>query len=141
MGASGTERPVRVVLVDAREERRALMVAVVEGDGDRAVVVAEADSPLAAICAVGQEQADAVVLDLCMPIPIGLLTVRKIRRSFPTVAVVVCSFDLDPATVAEALAAGADACLAKPASPYQLGNALAGARRRPQAAVASPTAA
>lgn len=120
--------PLRVVLVDNRRERRDLMVGVVEGAGGRATVVGEADGRSAA-AAVDAEQSDAAVVDVRMPVSEGLQTVRALRRTFPTLAIVVCSFDLDPATVRDVLAAGADACLAKPASPYDLVAALEAARR------------
>lgn len=125
----GMEGPLRVVLVDSREERRALMTGVVEGDGGRAVVVAEADGPESAVFAVREEQAHAVVVDVWMPVAAGLRTLRALRGAFPSLGLVVCSFDMDGATVGQALAAGADACLPKPASPHELVDALAAAHR------------
>ena len=121
---------LRVVLVDARAERRKLMVDVVEARGDRARVVAEADSLETARRAVDEERADAVVVDLRMPTAEGLRTVQQLRRVFPRLGIVVCSFDLSRATIEEALLAGADACLPKPASPYELVGALDAARRQ-----------
>ena len=121
---------LRVVLVDAREERRKLMLDVVEAWRDRARVVAEADGLDTARRAVEEERADAVVVDLRMPAPEGLRTVQQLRRVFPRLGIVVCSFDLSRATIEEALLAGADACLLKPASPYELVGALDAARRQ-----------
>jgi len=121
---------LRVVLVDARAERRKLMFDVVEAPGDRARVVAEADSVEAARRAVDEECADAVLVDLRMPTAEGLRTVQHLRRAFPQLGIVVCSFDLSRATIEEALLAGADACLPKPASPYELVGALDAARRQ-----------
>jgi DNA-binding NarL/FixJ family response regulator len=132
---------MRVVLVDSREERRALMTSVVEGDAERAVVVAEADGPDTAVLAVREGEADAVVVDIWMPVAAALGTLRALRRSFPSLAIVVCSFDMDAATVGRALAAGADACLPKPASPHELVAALRAAQGRPAPALASTTAA
>ena len=130
---------LRVVVVDAREERRKLMVDVVEG-GDRAAVVAEAGSLEAACAAVDEKRPDALVVDLRMPTPEGLRTVQQLRRTFPRLGIVVCSFDLSRATIEEALLAGADSCLPKPASPYELVGALDAARRRAStAAVAAAT--
>ena len=127
---------LRVVLIDAREERRKLMFDVVEAFGDRARVVAEADSLEAAQAAVDGECPDAALVDLHMPTPEGLRTVQQLRRVFPRLGIVVCSFDLSRATVEEALLAGADACIPKPASPYELVRVLDAARRRaPIAAV------
>lgn len=121
---------LRVVLVDAREERRKLMFDVVESRGDRARVVAEADSLEAARRAIDEESADVVVVDLRMPTAEGLRTVQELRRTFPRLGIVVCSFDLSRATIEEALLAGADAYLPKPASPYELVGALDAARRQ-----------
>lgn len=121
---------LRVVLVDPREERRKLMVDVVEGGGDRAVIVAEAGSLEAAHVAVDEKRPDAVVVDLRMPTPEGLRTVQQLRRLFPRLGIVVCSFDLSRATIEEALLAGADSCLPKPASPFELVGALDAARGR-----------
>jgi DNA-binding NarL/FixJ family response regulator len=112
--------------VDNRKERRDLMIGVVEGA--RAVIVGETDGPSAA-GAVDAEQPDAVVVDVRMPVSEGLQTIRALRRLFPPLAIVVCSFGLDRETVRDVLAAGADACLAKPASPYDLVSALEAARR------------
>ena len=120
---------LRVVLVDAREERRKLMIDVVEGLGDRAVVVAETDG-LEASAAVEKASPNGVVVDLRMPTPDGLRTLQQLRRMFPRLGIVVCSFDLSAATIEEALLAGADACLRKPASPYELVGALDAACRR-----------
>lgn len=121
---------LRVVLVDSREERRRLMVDVVEGEGDRAFVVAEADSPESARVAVGKERADVVVVDVRMPTAVGLRTIQHLREECPGLGIVVCSFDLDAATTREALLFGADACVPKPASPFELVGALVGARPR-----------
>jgi CheY-like chemotaxis protein len=115
---------LRVVVVDARGERRKLMVDVVESLGARAVVVAEAYDLGSACTAVAQACPNGVLLDLRMPILAGLRTVQQLRRTFPWLPIVVCSFDLSAATVDEALVAGADACLRKPATPYELVGAL-----------------
>jgi DNA-binding NarL/FixJ family response regulator len=130
MGPREREEQLRVVLVDARAERRTLMFDVVEAWENRARVVAEADSLETARLAVDEECADAVVVDLRMPTAEGLRTVQQLRRTFPRLGIVVCSFDLSRATIEEALLAGADACLPKPASPYELVGALDAARRQ-----------
>lgn len=104
------------------------MVDVVHGDGGRVCVVAAADSHASALRAVDTEGADAVVIDLRMPTVEGLRTVRDLRTAFPALAIVVCSFDLDRATVRQILAEGADACVAKPASHGDLVRVLEAAR-------------
>lgn len=143
MESSQTElssAPLRVVLVDTREDRRKLMIDVVDARGDRALVVAEAGSLDAARAAIGEECPDAVLVDIRMPTAVGLHTVQELRREFPRVGIVVCSFDLSRATVEEALLAGADECLAKPASHFELVGALDAARRRASTAGATAAA-
>jgi DNA-binding NarL/FixJ family response regulator len=106
---------LRVVLVDARQERRGLMRNLVDGSESGASVVAEAGDRDAALLMVDEQRADVVLLDVQMPIADGLGTIRDLRGSFPRLGIVVCSFDLDRAIVQDARAQGADACLAKPA--------------------------
>ena len=133
---------VRVVLVDARDERRDLMHHVVEGDGQRALIVGEAATQDAALLLVNEQRADAVVVDIAMPVPEGLRTIGALRRSFPRLGIVVCSFDLNGDRAAQALAEGADACLAKPASRHDLLAALetASSQRDPLVGVSAAAA-
>lgn len=109
-----------VVLVDARAERRQLMRRVVEGTEAGATVVAEADSEASALALVEEHHADAVVLDIQMPVEQGLAAITALRARFPRLAIVVCSFHLDGSTRERAMANGADAYLAKPISPREL---------------------
>jgi DNA-binding NarL/FixJ family response regulator len=114
----------RVVLVDVRAERRQLMRHVVEGGETGAIVVAEADSESAALLLVEQQHADAVVLDIQMPVEQGLQAIAALRNRFSRLAIVVCSFHLDGKTRERALAQGADVYLAKPISPRELNAAI-----------------
>lgn len=91
-------------------------------------MVAEADGPEAAVLAVGAEGANAVVLDVGMPVAEGLRALQALRGAFPALAIVVCSFDMGAATVTQALAAGADACLPKPVGSHDLVAALQAAQ-------------
>jgi DNA-binding NarL/FixJ family response regulator len=97
---------------------------VVEGAEGAATVVAEADDETAALSLVEQFHADAVVLDIQMPVEQGLRAIAGLRGRFPGLAIVVCSFHLDVTTRERALAGGADAYLAKPISPRELNAAL-----------------
>lgn len=96
----------------------------VDGCGERVSVVGEADSRDATLLLVDQQCSDIVLLDIRMPVAEGLRTIRDLRRSYPALAIVVCSFDLDPATAQEALAEGAHSCLPKPARRRDLLAAL-----------------
>ena len=99
---------------------------VVEGTEAGAIVVAEADDEAAAQTLVDQHHADAVVLDIQMPIELGLRAITGLRARFPDLAIVVCSFHLDRSTRERALAEGANAYLAKPISPRELNATLRG---------------
>ena len=118
----------RVVLIDTRHERRDLMRHVVGGEDAVAVVVGEADNTTAALAVVDDEKADAVVLDVQMPVTEGLATISALRARFPQLGIIVCSFDLKEETVQLVLAAGADRCLRKPVNRRDIHVALAGLR-------------
>jgi DNA-binding NarL/FixJ family response regulator len=118
----------RVVLVDAREERRQRMRHALVGDDATAVLVGEADSKDAALAVVDDQRADVVVLDVQMPLSEGLATIAALRERYPRLGIVVCSFDLDRTTVEQVLAHGADRCLAKPVRREDDPAALAGLR-------------
>jgi CheY-like chemotaxis protein len=121
----------RVVLVDARDERRQLMRRVIEGDDARAILVGEADTQAAALAVVGEQQADVAIVDARMPLSEGLATVAALRERYPQLGILVCSFDLDRATAEQAIALGADSCLAKPVDRTDLRTALKGLPDRP----------
>lgn len=116
----------RVVLVDARDGRREVMRHVVEGDETQAILVGEASDRAGAVAVVDQENADVVILDVAMPLSEGLATIATLREHYPHLGIVVCSFDLDGATVRRVLAAGADGVLAKPVGRPAVHTALSG---------------
>jgi DNA-binding NarL/FixJ family response regulator len=141
-----TPSPLRVILVDTRDDRRSVTRQLVERVAT-ATVVAEANSRAEAVVQVGREGADAVVVDVRMPIAEGLATIAELRRSSASLGIVVCSFDLDQGTAERALAEGADVCLAKPVRPEDVRVAFEGLAPRgrggsgPVPAVASSPAA
>jgi len=115
---------VRVVAVDPRGERRQVMRRLLEhtfGPEE----IAEADSATSAIEVVARCQPDAVILEIQMPLEVGLDTIDTLGRMSPRPRIVVCSFRHDAATVAAAIDRGADAYLAKPAGSAELRAALA----------------
>jgi two-component system, NarL family, response regulator DevR len=114
---------VRVVAVDSRDQRRQMMRRLLEHCFEPAEI-AEADSPAAAIELVGRCRPDVVVVEIQMPLQVGLDTVEALGRMSPRPRIVVCSFRHDAATVAAALERGADAYLAKPAGSAELRAAL-----------------
>jgi DNA-binding NarL/FixJ family response regulator len=117
--------PHRVVLVDARDDRRAMMHRIVEGDETQAILVGEADSQAAALAVVDEQQADVVVIEV-MPAAESLATIAALRQRYPQLGIVGCSFDVDRATAALVVAEGADLFLAKPLTRGDLLAALDG---------------
>lgn len=114
---------VRVVAVDSRSERLHLMRRLLE-HSYRPTEIAEADSREAAIELVGRCHPEVVVLEIQMPLEVGLDTIETLGRMSPRPRIVVCSFRHDTATVMAALDRGADAFVAKPAGTADLRSAL-----------------
>ena len=108
------EPRIRVVLVDARADRRAVMRQVFQHSGVDAGVVAEANGAADAIVMVEQHHAHLAVVELPTPVADGVATIAELRQRFPDLAIVVISFNTDTAARQEATAAGADAYLVKP---------------------------
>lgn len=120
---------LRLVVIDGRDDRRQLMTHVLEQASD-VLVVAHADSPVSAVEAVNGLQADAVLLEIQLPLTQGLDTISALRDDFPALAIIVCSFHATTATKRAALDRGADAYLVKPFSLRDLRALLRPARRR-----------
>ena len=83
-------------------------------------VVGYADTPVSALEAVARLGADAVVLEVQLPVAQGLDAISALRHDFPSLAIIVCSFHGDAATKQAASARGADGYLVKPLSPREL---------------------
>jgi two-component system chemotaxis response regulator CheB len=114
---------VRVLVIDGHHDRRQLMSYVVE-QAHNVTVVGYADGPVSALEAVDRLAADAVVLEIQLPVAQGLDTISALRADFPALAIIVCSFHADATTKRDALARGADAYLVKPVSLRHLRGAL-----------------
>ena len=108
------EPRIRVVLVDARADRRSVMRQVFQHSGVDAGVVAEANGSADAVVMVEQHHADLAVVELSLPVADGVATIAELRQRFPHLAIVVISFNSDAAVKDEVTAAGADAYLVKP---------------------------
>ena len=119
-GPTADSGNTRVVLVDARPDRRAVMRQMFEHSGVVATVVGEADGDADAIIAVKQNAAELVVIDLPPNVQSGLDVVSALDGRFPALAIVVCSFNSDAAVRQRALDAGADAYLVKPVSAREV---------------------
>lgn len=110
---------VPVVVVDNPGDRRLLMAHIVEQTHEFGVA-GYADGPVNALEAVERLGADAVVVEIQLPVSQGLDTVSALRDAFPSLAIIVCSFHDHSATKEEALGRGADGYLSKPVSPRDL---------------------
>ena len=112
----GTEgaRPVGVLVVDDSLVFRTGMTRAVQAC-DGMELIGEADGGEAALRAVAELDPDLVILDLLMPDldGIGVLRALHAQDPRPGCRVVLISATLDDAVEAEAMAAGADACLSK----------------------------
>lgn len=117
---------VRVVAVDSRVQRRQMMRRLLEYSFEPAEI-AEADSQAAAIELVDRCRPDVVVVEIQMPLEVGLDTIDALGRMSPRPRIVVCSFRHDAATVAAAHDRGADVYVAKPCGSAELRAAVAGA--------------
>lgn len=110
----------RVVLIDARADRRAVMRQVFEHSGVDAAVVGEADGETDALAVVGQHKADLAVVELPVPVTEGVGIITALRARFPDLAIVVISFNTDTTVKEQAQAAGADAYLVKPVNAREV---------------------
>ena len=127
---------------------------VVAGTGLAAPDIGEAGTAAEAMAALDAGGYDVVVVEIQLPVAVGLDTIAALHSHSPGLRIVVCSFHRDEATKARAQAEGADAYLDKPVSsavhpgpparssrraPYGCGVSGAGARgRRWTAVTASP---
>lgn len=103
----------RVVLIDPREERRAITNLIIEKCEPLTVVglaatLGEAETQIRA------EHADVALVEIQMPVTQGLTTIGALRDLFPDLRIIVCSFHNDTATREAALRHGADGYLTKP---------------------------
>ena len=97
-GSTETAPLVRVMLVDARPERRELIRHLVQGTGLAGLDVEEAGSGAEAVELLDRVDRDVAVVEIQMPVNQGLETIAALRHRAPDLRIVVCSFHADPAT-------------------------------------------
>ena len=124
--APPTPTGIRIVLVDERPERRAVLRTVIDHSDVSATVLGEADSEADAIKEVERHAADLVIIDLQPPLQDGLAVVAALRSRFPGMVIFVCSFDSTANIRERVLAEGADAYLLKPVSAREVVAAFRG---------------
>jgi two-component system, chemotaxis family, chemotaxis protein CheY len=103
----------RVLVIDDEAAVRASVCGILSDVG---YIVAEAGDGVAGVDSLRSSAADAVVMDIYMPLRDGFETIRELRRVAPQVRIIAISGgtrgDFDPLKAAEML--GADRALRKP---------------------------
>lgn len=137
-----------ILLADDEEHLRTLVRTTLDQPGYR---ILESEDGAAALALAKRERPDVVVLDWMMPNMTGIEVMSELRRDAATAAipVILLTAKGQRADIAQALASGASAYLAKPFSPLELlakveqlcreCDAVATAAH-PEAAVAAPVA-
>jgi CheY-like chemotaxis protein len=123
-----TRPAVRIVVVDDNAERGRVVLFTLCSVGVDLVDVSEADGAASTLAVVEADRTDAVVLEIRTPGALDLIA--SLRRRYPDLAIVVCSFHADPVTRRRALDAGADAYLVKPIGGRELYGAILGPHER-----------
>jgi DNA-binding response OmpR family regulator len=108
-----------ILCVDDTRDIRTLVQAILERDGALVRVASDGEEGLASASA---RPPDAILLDVRLPGIDGIETLRRMRAqpSLSRLPIVVMTARGDPATVAAALAAGADDVIEKPFAPDEL---------------------
>ncbi len=103
---------IRVLLVDDDVPFLASLAELVDSQPELHVAGAVSDG-IAALERVEQEEPDAVVIDLHMPLLDGVSTVARLRRDRPSLCLIAITGDEAPALRRAAKEAGADDVLLK----------------------------
>jgi DNA-binding NarL/FixJ family response regulator len=116
-------KPLRVVIADDQASVREGLVLLLGGLPGIDVVGAAADGEQA-LGLVAEQQPDAILLDLHMPVLDGIGATRRLVAEHPGVAIVVLTTYVDDSLVLEALRAGARSYLTKDADRTDIARAL-----------------
>ncbi len=117
------DQPLRVVIADDQASVREGLVLLLGGLPGIDVVGAAADGAQA-LALVAEQQPDAILLDLHMPVLDGIGATRRLVAEHPGVAIVVLTTYVDDSSVLEALRAGARSYLTKDADRTDIARAL-----------------
>ena len=115
--------PLRVIIADDQASVREGLVLLLSGLPGIEVVGAAADGEQA-LRLVAENQPDAILLDLHMPVLDGIGATRRLTVEHPGVAVVVLTTFADDSSVLDALHAGARSYLTKDADHTEIAKAL-----------------
>ena len=95
---------LRIVIADDNPEFLERFVSVLKAEFD---IVGTAKDGLAALELAARLQPDVAVLDIEMPGLNGIEVTRKLSRNYPSIAIVICSVNMEPDVVVAAREAGA----------------------------------
>lgn len=115
--------PIDVIVVDDHAVLRTGLRAMLEANGDVAVIGEAADG-VEALALLEEVQPDVALMDVKMPNLDGLATLREFRDAQPDLPVLILSMYDDPAYVEEALASGAAGYLLKTVAGDELVRAI-----------------
>lgn len=115
---------IKVLLIDTLPARLEVLRFLVESPGVAAQVVGTAGDVASAIEQIEANSPDLVVLEIQLPVELGMEIVAAIRQRFPALVIIVCSFRGDSETKARATAAGATTYLVKPVTSTELRSAF-----------------
>lgn len=107
-----TRSPIRVAIADDHDLFREGIVAIFDHD-PRLVIVGEASDGDSALAVATREDPDIVLLDVEMPGPPVMTTIRRLRRLAPRSKIVVLTMHRDHVLRAELYRAGVAAFLTK----------------------------
>lgn len=110
-----------ILIVDDEPSMRRYLQTVLELDAYR---VSTAANGVEALERIQRDQPDVVLLDMVMPGPDGLETLKRIRESRPTTKVVMLSCVRDTRKVAMAMRLGAHDYLSKPVQKEEMDDVL-----------------
>ena len=110
-----------ILVVDDEPGMRRYLQTVLELDSYRVSTAADGEE---ALSKVQREQPDVVLLDMVMPGPDGLETLKRIREALPSTKVVMLSCVRDTRKVAMAMRLGAQDYLSKPVQKEEMDDVL-----------------
>lgn len=122
-GISGTEEPIRLMLVDDQALVRGALGALL-GLEDDLIVVGDAANGREAISAASELRPDVCLMDIQMAEMGGIEATSEVLAASPATRVLIVTTFARPGYLREALAAGASGFVAKDATPEQLADAV-----------------
>ena len=119
-----TTKPCRVVIADDTPDIRMLLRWSLEPD-ERFEIVGEAANGAEALVLLNENEVDAILLDLAMPVMDGLQAIPRIKSESPHTRIVVLSGFDEESMAGEALSRGADVYLEKGVAVAEVAAVLA----------------